>query len=95
MQLASLLLQATTGALESFSAFIITAVNIIFIIVLAIGLINTVRKFIMSDPGAMGSLGQLIVGVIVFFCVHHFQRRHASLVWWLFWINNLLRYANL
>jgi hypothetical protein len=67
MPLQSIFLQATTGALENFSGFVITAVNVIFIIVLAIGLINTVRKFIVSDPGAMGSLGQLVVGVIVFF----------------------------
>lgn len=79
MQLAALFLQATTGALEGFSAFIITAVNIIFIIVLAIGLINTVRKFIMSDPGAMGSLGQLIVGVIVFFVFTIFKEDMLAL----------------
>jgi hypothetical protein len=66
MKLVSIFLQATTGALETFSGFVITAVNVIFIIVLAIGLINTVRKFIVNDPAAMGSLGQLIVGVIVF-----------------------------
>ncbi|MDO1449834.1 hypothetical protein Q0590_26380 [Rhodocytophaga aerolata] len=66
MPIRSLFLQATTGALQNFSGFVILAINIIFIIVLAIGLINTVRKFITNDPGAMGSLGQLIVGVIVF-----------------------------
>lgn len=63
----------TTVALEDFSAFIITAVNIIFIIILALGLINTVRKFIMSDPGAMGSLGQLVIGVIVFLVFNIFK----------------------
>lgn len=74
MKFKPILLQAgTTVALEDFSAFVITAVNIIFIIILALGLINTVRKFVMSDPGAMGSLGQLIIGVIVFFVFNIFK----------------------
>lgn len=74
MKLQSLLLQGQTMlALEDFSVFIITAVNIIFIIILALGLINTVRKFVTSDPGAMGSLGQLIIGVIVFFVFNIFK----------------------
>ena len=75
MNFKPILLQAggTTVALEDFSAFVITAVNIIFIIILALGLINTVRKFVMSDPGAMSSLGQLIVGVIVFFVFNVFK----------------------
>jgi hypothetical protein len=74
METRFILLQTqTTVALEDFSAFIITAVNIIFIIILALGLINTVRKFIMSDPGAMGSLGQLVIGVIVFLVFNIFK----------------------
>lgn len=74
METRFILLQTqTTGALEDFSAFVITAVNIIFIIILALGLINTVRKFIMSDPGAMGSLGQLVIGVIVFLVFNIFK----------------------
>lgn len=74
MKIKTILLQGqTTVALEDFSAFVITAVNIIFIIILALGLINTVRKFIMSDPGAMSSLGQLIVGVIVFLVFNLFK----------------------
>jgi hypothetical protein len=74
MQTQTLLLQSqTTLALEDFSVFIITAVNIIFIIILALGLINTVRKFVTSDPSAMGSLGQLIIGVIVFFVFNIFK----------------------
>lgn len=74
MEMRFILLQTqTTVALEDFSAFIITAVNIIFIIILALGLINTVRKFIMSDPGAMGSLGQLVIGVIVFLVFNIFK----------------------
>jgi hypothetical protein len=68
-----LLQQQTTVALEDFSAFVLMAVNIIFIIVLALGLINTVRKFIMSDPGAMNSLGQLVIGVIVFLVFNIFK----------------------
>lgn len=68
-----LLQQQTTLALEDFSAFVLMAVNIIFIIVLALGLINTVRKFIMSDPGAMSSLGQLVIGVIVFLVFNIFK----------------------
>lgn len=74
MNTASILLQTqTTMALEGFSSFVIMAVNIIFIIILALGLINTVRKFIMSDPGAMSSLGQLIIGVIVFLVFNIFK----------------------
>jgi hypothetical protein len=74
MKFQHILLQGqTTQALEGFSAFVITAVNIIFIIILALGLINTVRKFVTSDPSAMGSLGQLIVGVIVFFVFNIFK----------------------
>ena len=74
METRFILLQTqTTVALEDFSAFIITAVNIIFIIILALGLINTVLKFIMSDPGAMGSLGQLVIGVIVFLVFNIFK----------------------
>lgn len=68
-----LLQTQTTMALEDFSAFVIMAVNIIFIIVLALGLINTVRKFIMGDPGAMGNLGQLVIGVIVFLVFNIFK----------------------
>ncbi|WP_224995063.1 hypothetical protein [Cesiribacter sp. SM1] len=68
-----LLQQQTTVALEDFSAFVLMAVNIIFIIILALGLINTVRKFIMSDPGAMSSLGQLVIGVIVFLVFNIFK----------------------
>lgn len=68
-----LLQTQTTVALEDFSAFVIMAVNIIFIIILALGLINTVRKFIMSDPGAMSSLGQLVIGVIVFLVFNIFK----------------------
>lgn len=74
MNTPSMLLQTqTTMALEDFSAFVIMAVNIIFIIILALGLINTVRKFIMSDPGAMSSLGQLVIGVIVFLVFNIFK----------------------
>lgn len=68
-----LLQQQTTVALEGFSAFVLMAVSIIFIIVLALGLINTVRKFIMSDPSAMSSLGQLVIGVIVFLVFNIFK----------------------
>jgi hypothetical protein len=74
MNIQTILLQTQTQlALQDFSTFVITAVNIIFIIVLALGLINTVRKFIMSDPGAMGSLGQLVIGVIVFLVFNIFK----------------------
>ena len=74
MKIPTVLLQGqTTVALEDFSAFVVTAVNVIFIIILALGLINTVRKFIMSDPGAMGSLGQLVIGVIVFLIFNLFK----------------------
>ncbi|EMR00618.1 hypothetical protein [Cesiribacter andamanensis] len=74
MNTSFILLQTqTTVALEDFSGFVIMAVNIIFIIILALGLINTVRKFIMSDPSAMSSLGQLVVGVIVFLVFNIFK----------------------
>ncbi|QKG55010.1 hypothetical protein [Hymenobacter sp. BRD67] len=57
---------------------VISIVQVLFIIVLAIGLVRVVQKFISGAPDALGSLGWLLGGVILWFGFNYFKEDLAS-----------------
>lgn len=61
------------GAMKNFASTVISMVQIAFIIVLAYGVFNVVRKFVTQDPGAFGSLATLLVGLLVWFGFNYFK----------------------
>ena len=61
------------GAMRNFAGTVITLVQIAFVIVLAYGVFNVVRKFITQDPGAFGALATLLVGLLVWFGFNYFK----------------------
>jgi hypothetical protein len=66
------------GALRSVQTIVISIVQVLFIIVLAIGLVRVVQKFISGAPDALGSLGWLMGGVILWFGFNYFKEDLAS-----------------
>ena len=63
----------TAAALEGVQETIITIVQIIFSIILVIGLIRVVMKFVNGTPDALSSLGWLVGGVILWFGFQFFK----------------------
>ena len=61
------------GAMRNFAGTVILLVQAAFIIVLAYGVFNVVRKFVTQDPGAFGSLATLGVGLLVWFGFNYFK----------------------
>ncbi|SDY93061.1 hypothetical protein [Hymenobacter psychrophilus] len=55
------------GALEGVQETVVGIVQVIFAIILIIGLIRVVMKFVQGAPDALGSLGWLVGGVILWF----------------------------
>ena len=66
------------AALRSVQTIVISIVQVLFIIVLAIGLVRVVQKFISGAPDALGSLGWLMGGVILWFGFNYFKEDLAS-----------------
>jgi hypothetical protein len=66
------------GALRSVQTIVISIVQVLFIIVLAIGLVRVVQKFISGAPDALGALGWLMGGVILWFGFNYFKEDLAS-----------------
>jgi hypothetical protein len=66
------------GALRSVQTIVISIVQVLFIIVLAIGLVRVVQKFISGAPDALSSLGWLMGGVILWFGFNYFKQDLAS-----------------
>ncbi|KAA3435969.1 hypothetical protein [Rufibacter hautae] len=63
----------TAAALEGVQETIITIVQVIFSIILVIGLIRVVMKFVNGAPDALSSLGWLVGGVILWFGFQFFK----------------------
>ena len=63
----------TAAALEGVQQTILTIVQIIFSIILVIGLIRVVMKFVNGSPDALSSLGWLVGGVILWFGFQFFK----------------------
>jgi hypothetical protein len=66
------------SALRSVQTIVISIVQVLFIIVLAIGLVRVVQKFISGAPDALGSLGWLMGGVILWFGFNYFKQDLAG-----------------
>lgn len=66
------------SALRSVQTIVISIVQVLFIIVLAIGLVRVVQKFISGAPDALGALGWLMGGVILWFGFNYFKQDLAS-----------------
>jgi hypothetical protein len=63
----------TAAALSGVQETIITIVQIIFSIILVIGLIRVVMKFVNGNPDALSALGWLVGGVILWFGFQFFK----------------------
>lgn len=63
----------TTAALSGIQETIITIVQVIFSILLVIGLIRVVMKFLNGNPDALSALGWLVGGVILWFGFQFFK----------------------
>lgn len=63
----------TAQALSTVQETIITIVQVVFSIILVIGLIRVVMKFINGAPDALSSLGWLVGGVILWFGFQFFK----------------------
>jgi hypothetical protein len=60
--------------LKSIRSLIYDIVNVLFIIFVSIALIRTVKKFINQEPDAIGSIGYLVGGVLLWFGFTYFKR---------------------
>ena len=69
-----------TAAMSKVATTVIGIVNIAFTIGLAIGLIRTVWKFFQNAPDALGSVGWLVGGVILWFAFQLFKDELASAI---------------
>ncbi|GAC1377701.1 MAG: hypothetical protein NVS3B25_29820 [Hymenobacter sp.] len=58
---------AAAAALSTVQETVVGIVQVIFAIILIIGLIRVVMKFVQGSPDALGSLGWLVGGVILWF----------------------------
>ncbi|KAA5539644.1 hypothetical protein [Adhaeribacter rhizoryzae] len=63
----------TAAALSGVQETIITIVQILFSIILVIGLIRVVMKFVNGNPDALSALGWLVGGVILWFGFQFFK----------------------
>ncbi|SMB79276.1 hypothetical protein SAMN00120144_3104 [Hymenobacter roseosalivarius DSM 11622] len=59
--------QSAEAALAGVQDTVVGIVQVIFAIVLIVGLIRVVMKFVQGAPDALGSLGWLVGGVILWF----------------------------
>lgn len=66
------------SALRNVQGIVINIVQVMFIIVLAIGLVRVVQKFISGAPDALGSLGWLLGGVMLWFGFNYFKEDLAA-----------------
>ena len=68
------------AALEGVQETVVGIVQVIFAIVLIVGLIRVVMKFVQGAPDALGSLGWLVGGVILWFGFQLFKDDLVSAV---------------
>ena len=68
------------AALEGVQETVVSIVQVIFAIVLIVGLIRVVMKFVQGAPDALGSLGWLVGGVILWFGFQLFKDDLVSAV---------------
>lgn len=59
--------QALTGALEGVKDWIVGIANVLFVIVIVVGIIKTVAAFVQGSPNATRNLVLLIVAALVWF----------------------------
>jgi len=67
-----------TAAFSKVATTVIGLVNIAFTIGLSIGLIRTVWKFFQGAPDALGSVGWLVGGVVLWFAFQLFKDEIAA-----------------
>lgn len=72
--------QSAEAALTQVKEKIIGIVQVIFVIVLVIGLIRVVMKFLQGAPDALGALGWLVGGVLLWFGFQLFKDDLVSAV---------------
>ena len=72
--------QSAEAALTQVKEKVIGIVQVIFAIILIIGLIRVVMKFIQGSPDALGSLGWLVGGVLLWFGFQLFKDDLVSAV---------------
>ena len=60
--------------LQSIRTLIYNIVNVLFIIFLSIALIRTAKKFIGGEPDAIGSIGYLVGGTLLWFGFTYFKK---------------------
>lgn len=60
--------------LQSIRTLIYNIVNVLFIIFLSIALIRTVKKFVEGAPDAIGSIGYLVGGTLLWFGFTYFKK---------------------
>lgn len=68
------------AALSGVQETVVSIVQVIFAIVLVVGLIRVVMKFVQGAPDALGSLGWLVGGVILWFGFQLFKDDLVSAV---------------
>ncbi|MBC6609059.1 hypothetical protein H8B13_19730 [Hymenobacter sp. BT188] len=68
------------AALEGVRETVVGIVQVIFAIILIVGLIRVVMKFVQGAPDALGSLGWLVGGVILWFGFQLFKDDLVSAV---------------
>lgn len=72
--------QSAEAALTQVKEKVIGIVQVIFAIILIIGLIRVVMKFVQGAPDALGSLGWLVGGVLLWFGFQLFKDDLVSAV---------------
>ena len=72
--------QSAEAALTQVKEKVIGIVQVIFAIILIIGLIRVVMKFIQGSPDALGALGWLVGGVLLWFGFQLFKDDLVSAV---------------
>ncbi|GAA4366051.1 hypothetical protein GCM10023185_36910 [Hymenobacter saemangeumensis] len=72
--------QSAEAALTQVKEKVIGIVQVIFAIILIIGLIRVVMKFVQGSPDALGSLGWLVGGVLLWFGFQLFKDDLVSAV---------------
>ena len=61
------------GAMRGFANTVIQILQVAFIIVVAYGVFNVVKKLVTQDPGAFGAAATLMVGLLFWFGFNFFK----------------------
>lgn len=79
-QQAALAQGGTAAALNKVQTTIFTIVQVVFIILISIGLVRVMMKFANGAPDALSSLGWLVGGVVLWFGFQFFKNDLASAI---------------